>query len=82
MILIYGKSDCIWCDRAKDLCTEYNLEYEYKSIQVEEYLTELRDLVPTVKTVPQIFWYGRHIGGYNDLVTEIENTRNYGDGKI
>jgi glutaredoxin len=34
------------------------------------------------KTVPQIFWYGKYIGGYNELALEIENTRNYGDGNL
>lgn len=82
MVLIYGKTDCVWCDRAKELCNQYGIEYEYKSIQVKEFLEELKELVPDVKTVPQIFWHDKHLGGYEQLVEEIENTRNYGDGKI
>jgi len=82
MITIYGKSACPWCDRAKDLAERYELEYEYKSVDNETYLTELREVVPGAKTVPQIIWNGNVIGGYNDFATEIENTRNYGDGQV
>lgn len=82
MILIYGNTNCIWCDRAKALCKQYDLEYEYKSIQVPEFFQELQEKVPGVKTVPQIFWHDKYIGGYDQFVTELENTRNYGDGQI
>jgi len=82
MVLIFGNTNCAWCERAKELCTQYGIEYEYKSIQVPEYFAELQELVPGVRTVPQIFWNGNHLGGYPELAEEIENTRNYGDGKI
>lgn len=82
MICIYGNTNCVWCDRAKELCKQYGLEYEYKSIQVPEFFQELQEKLPGVRSVPQIFWHGKHIGSYNELAEEIQNTRNYGDGQI
>lgn len=82
IVTIYGDKGCVWCDRAKDLCKTYGITYEYKMIRDEGVFEELQSKVPGVKTVPQIFWFGKHIGGYAELTIEIEETRNYGDGKI
>lgn len=86
MIEIYGTSTCNWCDRARETCEQYSLRYTYKLLddrfEGEANLKEFREKVPDAKTVPQIFWHGRYIGGYNDLIREIENTSTYGDGKI
>ena len=73
-IKIYGKANCPWCDRAKDLASRYGFEYEYFDIGRKQYYDELKEAFPDLKTVPQIFWYGKHIGGYNDFASEIENT--------
>ena len=37
---------------------------------------------PEAKTVPQITWYERHLGGYFEFAKEVEETRNYGDGQV
>lgn len=84
MIEIYGKFECPWCDRAVQLCEQYFLEYKYKAlddfIDGDVYKAEFKQRAPLAKTVPQIFWHGKLIGGFEALVTEIENTRNFGDG--
>lgn len=86
MIEIYGKHDCVWCDRAQELCRQYSLDFEYKGIDDnwdgEKNLAELKERMPNVRTVPQIWWHKKHIGGFQELASEIENTRNFGDGKI
>lgn len=73
-IKIYGKSSCPWCDKAKDLASRYGFQYEYFDIGDKQYYDELKEAVPDLKTVPQIFWDGRHVGGYSGLANEIENT--------
>lgn len=86
MIEIYGRFDCVWCDRAQELCRQYSLDFQYKAIDDpwdgEKNTQELKERVPNAKTVPQIFWHKKHIGGFQQLAQEIENTRNFGDGKI
>ena len=74
MIIIYGKDNCYWCQEARTLSKRYGLEYEYKNTNYENFRSEMFEKVPDAKTVPQIFWDGRYIGGYGALVTEIENT--------
>jgi glutaredoxin len=83
---IYGTSTCNWCDRAQELCAQYDLSYVYKSLddrfEGEKNLREFRERLPNAKQVPQIFWNDKYIGGFNELVSEIENTRNFGQEKI
>ena len=40
MVIIYGKSNCTFCEKAKQLCIDYQLEYEYKNVVQIEYLEE------------------------------------------
>ncbi len=78
MIEIYGKSNCGYCDKSVNLAKKYKLKYEYKDATDLDTYSELLEKIGTVPTVPQIFWNGNHIGGYESFVTEIENTREYG----
>jgi glutaredoxin len=83
MIEIYGNVSCEWCIKAKELCKQYNLKYEYKSLDKDTVLMEFMKKFPSARTVPQITWNGKYIGGYSELAEEITNTiNNYGDGKI
>lgn len=80
MIKIYGTPTCGWCKKAVYACEQYNLKYEYISIDTPEKQEQFKKDFPNAKTVPQITWFDNYIGGYEALMTEIENTRNYGDG--
>lgn len=66
MIWIYGKDDCIWCDKAVQYLTDTNRMYRYININEPGVLDYLR--LKGLKTVPQIWLDGNHIGGYNDLI--------------
>jgi glutaredoxin 1 len=81
MIIIYGKSSCSWCDKATALAEQYQLDFQYRSVDIEHYKEQLKSILPDVKTVPQIWWHGKHIGGYEDFASEIENTRSFGQEK-
>jgi glutaredoxin len=83
MILIYGTPTCGFCLRAKKLAARHGLQHEYKDITYSANRDEMiKRLGKQAKTVPQIFWYGKHIGGYNEFAAEVENTRSYGDGDL
>jgi len=83
MVIIYGKSNCIYCEKAKKLCIDYKLDYEYRNVSQLEYLEEFVEKFPGAKTVPQIIWYERVIGTYENFATEIENTiGGYGENVI
>lgn len=78
MIEIYGKSNCGYCAMAVDLAKKYRLNYEYKDATDLDIYSDLLEKIGSVPTVPQIFWHGRHIGGYENFLLEIENTREFG----
>ncbi len=66
-VLIYTKSFCPYCDRAKDLLTRKGVKYEevYLDDRPEEYAT-LKQRTGMM-TVPQIFINDQLVGGYTDL---------------
>jgi glutaredoxin len=39
-------------------------------------------MLPNHKTIPQIWWHGIHIGGYDNFAREVENTRSFGQDKF
>ena len=83
MIVIYGRPNCGWCVRAKILAEDMNLKYDYRDISDDALRDELKAKKPDCKTVPQIWWNDRYIGGYSEFALEVENTiGGYGDGKI
>ncbi len=54
MFIIYGKSNCIFCDRAKALLEMRGLEYSYRDINVGSHYEDMKHYFPDAKTVPQI----------------------------
>ena len=71
MIEIYGKPRCPFCDRAKALCEQKGLDYEYKMLDADYTAEELFEKVPNAKTFPQIFIDGKSIGGYQQLEEQL-----------
>lgn len=83
MITIYGTSSCKWCEKAKELADRYSIAWEFRDVEDEWFYNQLKGLQPSFKTVPQIFWDDRYIGGYEKLMLEIENTiGGYGHGSF
>jgi glutaredoxin 1 len=79
MIKIYGRPNCGFCDRAKKLAQLHHLPHEYIDIQESaEAAAEFKNKFPDARSVPQIEWAGRHVGGYSEFHQEVENTRTYG----
>lgn len=81
MIKIYGTPTCGFCLRAKKLAERHGLTYEYFDITYSKYRDQMNEALESeAVTVPQIWWYDKHIGGYQEFSEEIDNTRSYGDG--
>jgi glutaredoxin len=84
MIEIYGTTTCKWCKAAVALVDQLQLKYEYRNLdENEQFYIELKNRNPDFKTVPQIWWNGKYIGGYSALAKEIGNTiESFDNGKI
>lgn len=66
MFTIITKPDCPWCDKAKSLMRMR--EESFSEFSVAEHPI-LRDFLKSgdLHTVPQVYWKGERIGGYEDL---------------
>jgi len=73
-IEIYGKENCAACTSAKILAfSRDNTEVEYKLLDVDYTLDELLEKYKYVRTFPQIWVNGEHIGGFEDFKSFVEN---------
>lgn len=80
MITIYGKPNCGFCTKAKNLVDSRMLKYEYVDVSLGSNLEMLKTLYPLAKSVPQIFIAGKHVGGYNEFTAYLEETGYNGTG--
>ena len=78
--LVVTRENCPWCDKLKEALHTEGVTYEEitkKEAEDKGYWN------PEWKTVPQIWLYKKHIGGYNEYVnhTQTQNqvTENYAD---
>lgn len=69
---IFGTSTCPYCDKAKELLTQKGQKFAFFNIdEDEEAFDQLVGRIKKWKTVPQIFYGAKHIGGYDDLVASF-----------
>jgi len=73
-IVIYSKSWCSYCDRAKVLLLAKGQEWTEIDVEADvEKLDEMIERSGGRRTVPQIFVGDRHLGGFDELQA-LENT--------
>ena len=73
MYTIYSKLDCIFCERAKQKLVEENYEHKIKVLGVHFEVEDLYEIAPrTHKTFPVITKDGEYVGGYHELLIDIE----------
>ncbi len=74
-IIIYSKTNCVYCTKAKGLLDNLRLDYTEKTLEKDfngsvEKLLE--DIGKNVRQMPQIKINNELIGGYNQLVEYFE----------
>lgn len=80
-VIIYGRDSCKFCNKAKKLAEfckenlegfEYEIDYNegkgWKAVELAEKFGN-----QDIKSVPQIFADGRHIGGYTEFDAWLRN---------
>ena len=73
-IKLYTKENCIWCDRAKALLHESNLNFKEIDLTDDTKRDEFyKEVGHNVATVPQIYFDDTRIGGYNELLEWFSN---------
>ena len=72
-IEIYTGPLCVFCDRAKALLNKKGVSFKEINLASEpNKMDEMIKKTNGMKTIPQIFIDGRHIGG-NDRLQALEN---------
>ncbi len=67
-VIVYSKALCPYCDQAKMLLTQKNVEFtEIRADLDPTALTEMLAKSEGRRTFPQIFINGKGIGGFSDL---------------
>lgn len=74
MIEVYGKTNCNWCVKARELLNSKGINYKYYSVGDDIGIDFIIENFPGVKTVPIIVVDGFRIGGYDDLKAYLEET--------
>ena len=74
-VTIYGRSSCGFCTAAKRLCEERNLSCEWVDMVAEGLSKDdIAKLTGApVRTVPQIFVDGEHIGGFDEFSDYVDS---------
>ena len=64
---IFGKTDCIHCEKAKMLCSQKGIDCDYQELGKDFEMGLILERFPGARTFPQIIVDGKHIGGFDDL---------------
>ena len=70
--IIYGKSNCPWCVKAIEELNLRGVIFDYIDLEVIKKTAAVVTGRKDIKTVPQIYIEGRYIGGYEDLMIQLE----------
>jgi len=67
-IIIWSVDNCSYCMMAKQLLEKSGYKYEDRNVDSDIWsMDQLLDIEPDIRTMPQIFMDGKHIGGFDDL---------------
>lgn len=72
MIKIYTKDGCVFCERAKALVVESNLEHEIIHMPRDISRDDLMAKFPDARTMPIVTIDNEVIGGYNELKDRVK----------
>ena len=72
--IIWSNVGCHYCEMAKSLLTQKNIEYEERNVAKDWKVEQLLEAVPGARTVPQIFLDDKYIGSYDNLVKHLNQT--------
>ncbi len=70
---IFSSPRCGYCIRSKELLTGEGVAFIDCDVSLPEHREEFVRRLPRVRTVPQIFIDGLHIGGFEDLQIRQKN---------
>lgn len=70
--VVMGGPNCAWCKSAKTLLEKHGFPYTYYDVTKDKEAQE-EFISSGFKSVPQIFYSEKHIGGFNQLQEFLDN---------
>jgi glutaredoxin len=70
--ILWSKDHCPYCVQAKNLLASKGIEYEERNINENYTKEQLLEVVPTARTLPQIFIDDNYIGGFTELRQHLQ----------
>lgn len=70
-VIIWSKYHCPHCDQAKNLLTQKGINFEERKIGDGWTREDLLEILPTARSVPQIFFGAEHVGGVEQLKKKL-----------
>ena len=68
--IIYGKTDCVYCAKAKEELDLRGIAFDFINLtEIKKSAAEVTGR--KVTTVPQIYMAGQYVGGYNELMEHL-----------
>ena len=68
--IIYGKTDCVYCAKAKEELDLRGIVFDFINLtEIKKSAAEVTGR--KVTTVPQIYMAGQYLGGYNELMAHL-----------
>jgi glutaredoxin 3 len=65
--IVWSKDACPYCVQAKALLESKGIEYEERNVSKDWTKEQLLQVVPTARTLPQIFLEEEYVGGFTEL---------------
>ncbi len=72
-LVISRKEYCPYCVKAKALLDMKGIEYTEKTIGLDYTKEQLLEILPTARTVPQVWLDETYIGGYDALESHFKS---------
>lgn len=70
--IVWSKDSCPFCVQAKALLEARGIEYEERNVSKDWTKEQLLEVVPTARTLPQIFLDDNYIGGFTELRKHLQ----------
>lgn len=70
-VIVWSKNNCTYCNQAKQLLKQKGFDYEERVIGNGWLKEQLLDAVPNARTVPQVFFDNKLIGGFTELKAHL-----------
>jgi glutaredoxin len=73
MITVYGKDNCGYCTKAKNLLESRSIPFTYLTVGEDIGINEFREQYPEIRSVPLIINNNGILGGFNELQAYLED---------